>query len=332
MVRSYIARKNRKMRRTLILATLLVVVLTLAKPLLFLNVEGQESTVRVKEVTMTAYYWRFEPSTIVVSENDTVRLKIACINNMMPMMAYMFPNHGIEIDDYIENTTLPVGETVTIEFVANKTGTFHFHCTIFCGMGHEDMHGELIVNGANSNYIEPSNGKDVLGGVESWVFLPPVLFLSTIFAIGYILFSKTRGKVSVTTKTDERPVAAFTLSLVGVALQMVAGAFVTSMMFFTPFPGPWMMWTWMSGSFTWSYGWTILWAGLAIIMTTLGILGALWMNSSDLYRVHTGSTLVLIAAVLAFPTMWGFMIGSLLMFIGSILGLTWQPMEKRRRE
>jgi hypothetical protein len=34
---------------------------------------------------------------------------------------------------------------------------------------------------------------------------------------------------------------------------------------------------------------------------------------------------VLIISIVAFPTMWGFMIGSLLMFISSILGLTWTP-------
>lgn len=328
MVRSHITRKNRKMKRTLVLATFLVVVLTLANTLLFLKVEGQESTVTVIEVTMTAYYWRFKPSTIVVSENDTVRLTITSINNMMPMMVYMFPNHGIEIHDYELNYTLPVGETVTIDFVANKTGTFHFHCTIYCGVGHEDMHGELIVNGADSNHIEPSNGKNVLGGLGFWMFLPPVTFVATIFAVGYILLSKKSEQGSATTTTDERPVAAFTLSIVGVAFQVIAGISVTSMMFFTSFPGPWMMWTWMSSSFTWSYGWTILWAGLAVVMTTLGILGGLRMNSSDPYRIRAGSTLVLIAAVLAFPTMWGFMIGSLLMFIGSILGLTWQPMER----
>lgn len=28
------------------------------------------------------------------------------------------------------------------------------------------------------------------------------------------------------------------------------------------------------------------------------------------------------------PAMWGFMIGSLLMFIGSLLGSTWQPPAK----
>ncbi|MFQ5819786.1 MAG: cupredoxin domain-containing protein, partial [Candidatus Heimdallarchaeota archaeon] len=125
--------------------------------------DWEEPTGKVKEVSITAYYWRFEPSAILVSENDTVRLTISSVNNMMPMMARMFPNHGIAIEDYGLNYTLPVGETVTIEFVATKNGEVHFHCSIYCGVGHEEMHGELIVNGADSTHMEPSNGITVAG-------------------------------------------------------------------------------------------------------------------------------------------------------------------------
>lgn len=96
--------------------------------------------------SMTAYYWSFEPSTITVKNGETVRLVITSVNNMMPMMPLRFPNHGIDIEDYDIDYTLPVGEIVTIEFTADEAGEFHFHCSVYCGMGHEDMHGELIVD------------------------------------------------------------------------------------------------------------------------------------------------------------------------------------------
>ncbi len=291
------------------------------------SVEGQTSDT-VRDIHVTAYYWRFDPSTIAVNENDAVRLTVTSISNMMPMMAYMFPNHGIEIEDYELDYTLPVGETVTIEFVANKSGTFHFHCSIYCGMGHEDMHGELIVNGDDSDPTHPSGNRNVLEGPESWGFLPPLLFVATILAVGYILLSKRSGQASGMTITDEKPVVAFTLSVIGIALQVVAGIFMISTMLYTPFSGPWMMWGEMSSSLTWSGGGAEMWTVLATMMALVGILGVLWMNSSHPYRVRTGATLVLIAAVLAFPTMWGFMVGSLLMFIGGTLGLIWQPNRK----
>jgi len=134
--------------------------------------------------------------------------------------------------------------------------------------------------------------------------------------------------------TEERPTAAFTLSIVGVAFQFVAGLFLIFVMpaYLSTYTinnghmgrgvfGPWMMF----GSM---FGLGIFWLILAIPVIAIGLYGALFMNSSDLSRVRTGSTLVLIASILAFPVMWGFIIGSLLMFIGSILGLTWQPVRK----
>ena len=133
---------------------------------------------------------------------------------------------------------------------------------------------------------------------------------------------------------EERPTAAFTLSIIGVAFQFIAGLLLVFAMFAFPYyynisnghMGSWMM-PGMMFSFMFGY-WGILWLILAIPIIAIGLYGALLMNSSDLSRVRTGSTLVLIASILAFPVMWGFIIGSLLMFIGSTLGLTWQPVRK----
>jgi len=83
------------------------------------------------------------------------------------------------------------------------------------------------------------------------------------------------------------------------------------------FGGPWIF-----GYFSY---WFPLLAILAGIEIALGVLGVLWMNTANMSKVQTGSVFVLIASIIAFPTMFGFMIGSLLMLIGSILGLTWQP-------
>jgi len=47
-------------------------------------------------------------------------------------------------DNIIE--TLPAGETKTISFIADQVGEFNFFCSVFCGSGHSDMRGKLIVN------------------------------------------------------------------------------------------------------------------------------------------------------------------------------------------
>jgi len=121
--------------------------------------------------------------------------------------------------------------------------------------------------------------------------------------------------------------------MVGAALQLVAFLFFAYMSAyfssvtdgFTSF-GPWMMMRWMMGYPQNSrYGVGVIWLILAVVVVGLGTYGAITMNSSNLARVRMGSTLVLIASIISFPTMWGFLIGSLLMFVGSLLGLTWVP-------
>ncbi|MBI2185429.1 MAG: hypothetical protein HYU39_10795 [Thaumarchaeota archaeon] len=130
---------------------------------------------------------------------------------------------------------------------------------------------------------------------------------------------------------EEKPAAAFTLSLIGLTLQAVGATFFAYAVFYgwgSGSSGPGMMMgPWVMMGDPWSAGllWSPFSAVFAIVVIVLGVLGILWMNTRDLGRVRTGSTLVLIASIIAFPTMFGFMLGSLLMLIGSILGLTWQP-------
>ena len=38
------------------------------------------------------------------------------------------------------------GKTEIVEFVADKRGTFEFYCSVYCGEGHSEMEGTLIVN------------------------------------------------------------------------------------------------------------------------------------------------------------------------------------------
>lgn len=130
---------------------------------------------------------------------------------------------------------------------------------------------------------------------------------------------------------EEKPIAAFTLSLIGLALQAAGGILFAYVVFYGWGTGFWgsgmMMGPWMMMGGPWFGGalWSPLSSLFAVVVIALGVLGIFWMNASELSMVRTGSTLVLVASIIAFPTMFGFMIGSLLMLIGGILGLTWQP-------
>ena len=90
--------------------------------------------VRTFEVTASKY--RFEPARIEVTEGDTVRLVLHSTDT----------THGIGIKEFKVDTRIPKGgEPVTVEFVADKVGTFEFKCSHFCGLGHGHMKGELVV-------------------------------------------------------------------------------------------------------------------------------------------------------------------------------------------
>jgi len=88
-----------------------------------------------KSFTITASQWTFSPNTITVKQGDLVRLRVNSIDVA----------HGLMIPDYDINKVLNPGETVLIEFTADKRGAFSFRCSVQCGAGHPDMKGTLIV-------------------------------------------------------------------------------------------------------------------------------------------------------------------------------------------
>ena len=89
----------------------------------------------VKEIKITARQFQFEPSTIEVNKGDRVRLVVTSID--VP--------HGMAIPEYGINERLNPGTPVTIEFTAEKDGTFTTFCSVFCGAGHSNMKGKIVV-------------------------------------------------------------------------------------------------------------------------------------------------------------------------------------------
>lgn len=89
----------------------------------------------VVEINMTAEQWKFTPNEVRVKLGDTVRMTVTSLD----------VTHGFAINELNVNETIPAGETVTFEFVANKKGTFRQYCSILCGVGHSGMDGNFIV-------------------------------------------------------------------------------------------------------------------------------------------------------------------------------------------
>jgi cytochrome c oxidase subunit 2 len=97
----------------------------------------QDAGVRVIEVI--ARRFEFEPATIEVTEGEKVRLLVRSADGP----------HGVEIKQFKVKKAVPRAKPgdspVTIEFVASTPGTFPILCSEYCGTGHKDMTGTLIV-------------------------------------------------------------------------------------------------------------------------------------------------------------------------------------------
>ena len=89
----------------------------------------------IRVIEVKARQFEFAPERIVVKKGEQVRLEVTSED----------VTHGLEIAEYDINTELKPGKTETISFTADKSGEFHFHCSVFCGKGHSDMHGKLVV-------------------------------------------------------------------------------------------------------------------------------------------------------------------------------------------
>jgi cytochrome c oxidase subunit 2 len=85
---------------------------------------------------MIASRFSFEPETLEVTEGERVRLTLRSSDT----------EHGFSVRKLNLKVAVPkTGEPVTVEFVADKAGTYEFKCSEYCGSGHGRMKGRIVV-------------------------------------------------------------------------------------------------------------------------------------------------------------------------------------------
>jgi cytochrome c oxidase subunit II len=95
---------------------------------------GEPPSPRAFEITASRF--QYEPDRLEVREGDAVRLTLHSSDT----------THGFGIKELKVEAVIPKGgEPVTVEFVADQRGTFEFFCTEYCGAGHRNMRGTLVV-------------------------------------------------------------------------------------------------------------------------------------------------------------------------------------------
>lgn len=100
-----------------------------------------------QEVYLNAFSHQFAPNEVFVYKGDTLKIILQNIDEKGAMIDNADVVHGFTINGYSDQTQvlLPRGVAATLEFTPDKSGTFDFYCSNFCGSAHMDMRGKFIV-------------------------------------------------------------------------------------------------------------------------------------------------------------------------------------------
>lgn len=88
-----------------------------------------------KEIGILAQKFDFTPDEIKLKRGETVTLVVTALDRV----------HGFKIPQLGIRTDVIPGEDARITITPDKVGEITFLCDVFCGDGHEDMNGTLIV-------------------------------------------------------------------------------------------------------------------------------------------------------------------------------------------
>ena len=88
-----------------------------------------------RDLRIAASQYEFSPGVISVNEGDKVTIELASTDVV----------HGLYLDGYDLEITADPGQSASLSFIADKSGTFRFRCSVTCGPLHPFMIGKLQV-------------------------------------------------------------------------------------------------------------------------------------------------------------------------------------------
>ena len=86
-------------------------------------------------VEIVAQRFSYTPNEIVLTRGRPAILKFHSLDFV----------HGFNIPDLHIRADLPPGVVTTVRLTPEKSGTYDFLCDNFCGIGHEQMDGRILV-------------------------------------------------------------------------------------------------------------------------------------------------------------------------------------------
>jgi cytochrome c oxidase subunit 2 len=114
---------------------------------------AQASTQNVKVIEVSAKKYEYTPSSIHVKQGMKVQLRITATDHTHGFKMEAFSDGsdkkgspGLAFTSPQDCWKIEKGQSATIEFVAQTSGTYSFKCCIRCGLGHGGMKGQLVVD------------------------------------------------------------------------------------------------------------------------------------------------------------------------------------------
>ncbi len=86
-------------------------------------------------IKVVAKRFTYTPNRILLKQGQPVTLELTTAD--IPM--------GFNAPDFAVRTDILPGTVSRVRFTPDKVGEFGFHCDLFCGSGHEDMTGVIVV-------------------------------------------------------------------------------------------------------------------------------------------------------------------------------------------
>lgn len=86
-------------------------------------------------VKITAQKFEFTPGTVTLQVGVPVILEITSLDT----------NHGFNSPELHIDEVVSPGVPTRIRLTPDRAGTFAFHCSVFCGEGHDGMSGQIVV-------------------------------------------------------------------------------------------------------------------------------------------------------------------------------------------
>ena len=95
-----------------------------------------EVAAQEKVIAVTAERFKFTPGVIQLKVGEPVVLELTSLDR----------KHGFQVPDLKIDETIEPGKVTRVRIVPDKAATYDFHCSIFCGSGHEEMAGQIVVS------------------------------------------------------------------------------------------------------------------------------------------------------------------------------------------